>query len=300
MKLHVNKRQYLNFKESFKSSLHSTWVILKLIVPFYILAEVLYFYDTLSYVSFLVEPMTSMLGLPNETAMSLISGMFLNLYAAIAFAAPLDLTPKDWTILAVFLGVCHALIVETAIMKKIGISSLYSFALRISLGFLMAYCITLTPDSFYTIATKVSYKAKEYADLLDLFIGAFKGAIILSAEVSILICFIIFLMDLIKSREFIKKSQKNVSKIFSIIIGLLLGITYGAGLLIKEAQSSTLSKKDIFYIGTFLMICHSIIEDTLLFVIFGANAFVVISIRLVFAFVFGYILNISYNFKKHE
>ncbi len=81
-------------------------------------AEVLYFYDVLSYVAFLVEPLTLVLDLPKEAAFSIISGMFLNLYAAIAFAAPLDLSARDWTILGVFLGICHALIVETAIMKK--------------------------------------------------------------------------------------------------------------------------------------------------------------------------------------
>ena len=72
--------------------------------------------------------------------------------------------------------------------------------------------------------------------------------------------------------------------------GLILGITYGAGILIHEVKSDSLNKMDIFYIATFLMICHSIIEDVLLFVIFGANGWVVIMIRLIMAFVFSYIL----------
>jgi|LGOV01.1.fsa_nt_gb hypothetical protein len=38
------------------------------------------------------------------------------------------------------------------------------------------------------------------------------------------------------------------------------------------------------------MIAHAIIEDTFLFVIFGANAWVVISIRLLMAFIFSFIL----------
>jgi hypothetical protein len=32
-----------------------------------------------------------------------------------------------------------------------------------------------------------------------------------------------------------------------------------------------MSNKDVFFVATFLMICHAIIEDTLLFVIFGAD-----------------------------
>ena len=119
----------MNFKLTMQRSYKSAWIILKLVIPIYILADILYFYNTLSYVAFLVEPFTSMIGLPAEASLAIISGMFLNLYAAVAFAAPLDLTPHQWSILAVFLGVCHSLVVESVIMKKIGISNIYSYSL---------------------------------------------------------------------------------------------------------------------------------------------------------------------------
>lgn len=109
----------MNYKETLNKSLQSAWIILKLVIPIYILADILYFYNTLSYVSFLVEPFTSVIGLPAETSLAIISGIFLNLYAAVAFAAPLELTPYQWSILAVFLGVCHSLVVESVIMKKL-------------------------------------------------------------------------------------------------------------------------------------------------------------------------------------
>ncbi len=35
------------------------------------------------------------------------------------------------------------------------------------------------------------------------------------------------------------------------------------------------------------MICHAIIEDTLLFVIFGANIWVIVTLRVIFAFIFA-------------
>ena len=46
-------------------------------------------------------------------------------------------------------------------------------------------------------------------------------------------------------------------------------------------------KKKILYIGTFLMICHALIEDTLLFVIFGANFLIIVTLRVIFAFIFA-------------
>ncbi|MCK5295181.1 MAG: nucleoside recognition protein, partial [Arcobacteraceae bacterium] len=85
----------MNFQNTLNSSLNSAWIILKLVIPIYIIADILYFYNTLSYISFLIEPFTSIIGLPSETALAIISGIFLNLYAAVAFAAPLDLTPHQ-------------------------------------------------------------------------------------------------------------------------------------------------------------------------------------------------------------
>ena len=280
----------MNYKETLKTSLHSAWIILKLVIPIYIIADILYFYNTLSYISFLIEPFTSIIGLPAETSLAIISGIFLNLYAAVAFAAPLDLTPHQWSILAVFLGICHSLVVESIIMKKIGISNIYSYLLRFFVGLFVAFLVSLMPSSWFeaTLSSSV-FEKTTYDSFTSLLIGSFNSAIILSIKIIILIISLIFIMDFIKTREFIKKSEKNVSKGFSLIVGIFLGITYGAGILIKEAQSGAISKEDLFYIGTFLMICHAIIEDTLLFVIFGADFTMVIAIRTIAAIIISYI-----------
>ncbi len=139
----------MNLKKTLNSSIKSIWIILKLVIPIYILAEILFYYNTLAYVSFLVEPFTSILGLPKEAALSIISGMFLNLYAAVAFAAPLDMSPQQWTVLAVFLGICHSLVVESVIMKKIGLSNTYSYLLRFFAGLIVAYLTTFIPASYF-------------------------------------------------------------------------------------------------------------------------------------------------------
>ena len=288
----------MNYKITLNKSLQSAWIILKLIIPIFILADILYFYNTLSYVAFIVEPFTSILGLPPEASLAIISGMFLNLYAAVAFAAPLDLTPHQWSILAVFLGICHSLVVESVIMKKIGISNLYSYSLRFFAGLLIAWIVALMPSSWFSATLSEAVFQKEtYDTFTNLLFGSISNAIILSIKVILLITILIFIMDFIKSREFIKKSQQNVSKGFSLTVGIFLGITYGAGILIEEAKSGSIKKVDLFYIGTFLMICHAIIEDTLLFVIFGADFTMVIIIRTVAAIVIAYLFTKIYERK---
>lgn len=280
-----------SFRHSLKNALKSASIILKLIIPIYILADVLFYYNVLGYVSFLVKPLTSVLSLPPEAALSIISGMFLNLYAAIAFAAPLGLSPKEWTILAVFLGICHALVVETVVMKKIGISKSYSIALRLFGGLIVAYIATLLPNSlFESLDVNNNFQKEHFESIIAVLQNSLYEACILALEVITLISLLIFILDFIKSLSFVQRYSTKVNSTFSIFIGVVLGITYGAGILISEYEKNTLSKKEIFFIGTFLMICHAIIEDTLLFVIFGANWWIIVGLRVLFAFIFATIL----------
>ena len=176
-------------------------------------------------------------------------------------------------------------------MKKIGISNLYSYSLRFFGGLFLAYFVTLMPSSWFEASLQDQvFEKTTYDSISNLLIGSFGSSVTLSIKIIFLITMLIFVMDFIKSRKFIQEGAKNVSKGFSITVGIFLGITYGAGILIKEANSGFISKADLFYIGTFLMICHAIIEDTLLFVIFGADFTMVIAIRTVAAIVFSYIL----------
>lgn len=62
-----------------------------------------------------------------------------------------------------------------------------------------------------------------------------------------------------------------------------LGISVGAGLLIREARSGQLLRRDIFLTMRFLGLCHSLIEDTLLIVLIGADLSAILWARLAFA-----------------
>jgi hypothetical protein len=281
----------MNPRATLRTALQSAWIILKYVIPIYILADVLFYYNLLEKVAFVFEPFTAILGLPPEAALSLISGMLLNLYAAVAFAAPLDMDPHQWSVLAIFLGVCHSLIVENIIMRKLGIPNLYSYLLRIIGGLSIAWVAAQMPHAwFHPTVTTHHFHLPYYEGFGDLIGTSFVQAAILSFKIIALITVLVFVMDWIKSLPLVQNSARNVSKGFTITVGILLGITYGAGMLIKEKQSGDLSRRDVFYIGTFLMISHAMIEDPLLFAIFGADAGMVIAIRMVAAVVIAAVL----------
>lgn len=286
-------------KKSFQTAIRSSWTILKLIVPIYIFADILFYYDVLKHISFIFKPIVSLLGLPQEAALSIVSGLFLNLYAAIAFAAPLGLGAQEWTILAVFLGIAHALLVETEIMKKLGISRSFSIILRLSVGLCVGYLTSILPQSWFenqNLKDITPPIQQHFQSIFEVLQSSLYESLSLSLKIIALVTILIFFLDFIKSLSFIQNYSQKVNSGFSIAVGVVLGITYGAGILISEYEKGLLGKREIFFIGTYLMICHAIIEDTLLFVIFGANPWVIVALRIIFATLFAFL--IAQYFKK--
>jgi len=77
----------------------------------------------------------------------------------------------------------------------------------------------------------------------------------------------------------------QTQSIFPLLIGLFMGITYGAGTLIEINDRTPIPKKDFILIGVFLFVCHSLIETTMIFAVAGANVWVISFGRLFLAFV---------------
>ena len=70
---------------------------------------------------------------------------------------------------------------------------------------------------------------------------------------------------------------------FPLLAGFFLGIVFGSGVIISFANDGTLTKRDLILVLVFLGICHSIVEDTLIFAALGANWWVLLSCRFVLA-----------------
>jgi hypothetical protein len=70
-----------------------------------------------------------------------------------------------------------------------------------------------------------------------------------------------------------------------IVIGLTLGLSFGGGMLIREAKSGDIDGKDVFLTIAFLGLCHSVIEDTLLMMLLGADLSAILWARLTFGII---------------
>ncbi len=70
---------------------------------------------------------------------------------------------------------------------------------------------------------------------------------------------------------------------FPLLGGMFFGIVLGSALIIDYAREGYLKKRDLLLIGIFLSISHSIIEDTFIFTVFGANPLILLGTRTILA-----------------
>jgi len=97
----------------------------------------------------------------------------------------------------------------------------------------------------------------------------------------------------IKLLDFIAKLFKPVTRLFRtheksafpLAVGIIFGISYGAGVLIKSAEDGEIDTNSLFIISVFLAACHAIVEDTLLFVAVGAQGVIIVLVRVIIAFI---------------
>jgi hypothetical protein len=135
-------------KNGIMNGLSVTYLMAKVIIPCYIIIEFVRYYDLIRPLAHLFKPAMKLLDLPGEVALGLLAGFFINLYAAIAILAPLNLSSKDITVCALILGICHSLTVETPVTKSVGVNYTLLLFARIVVGFFAGWGLNFIWKSF--------------------------------------------------------------------------------------------------------------------------------------------------------
>lgn len=125
------------------------------------------------------------------------------------------------------------------------------------------------------------------------------GSIYSIANMAKIIIPLMIIMEILKDSnilETVSKRLEPISKFFGIsnetvfpmMIGLIFGLVYGAGVIIESTDGKDLSKKDLYVLIIFLVACHAILEDTLIFATVGSNLWILFMTRLSVATITAY------------
>jgi hypothetical protein len=130
-------------KEGARQGLLSFFSLFKVMVPVYIFISVLKKIQVLDYLAHYFTPFMKYLGLPGDTALAMVLGYTINIYAAIAAFAGLGLTIRQVTILGIILGSSHTLFMETAVVGQMKARPITILVMRISVGLLLGLLMNL-------------------------------------------------------------------------------------------------------------------------------------------------------------
>lgn len=108
-------------RDGFRSGIETALKLIKWVLPLYVVVDLLKDSPLLVALGKVFAPIMTLFGLPGEAAFAFVAAFLVNLYAAIAILAPLDLTPWQVTQCGIMMGIAHNLLLEGAVLGSTGV-----------------------------------------------------------------------------------------------------------------------------------------------------------------------------------
>ena len=278
--------------------------LFKVMIPVMIVMKISQELGLVDVVGRVMGPLMELFGLPGPMGLVWATALLTNLYAAavvlITLLPEVPLTSAQVTVLATMMLIAHGLPVELSIARRSGARVRSQLVVRVGSAMLCGWLLHLgygwlnwgtTPvqPSWIPDAPPAGWTAWMLREVRNL------------AGIAVIVLIMLMLLDVLKRLGVTDLMIRLLSPLLKsmgigreagtiTIVGMTLGLSYGGGLIIHEARSGRIPAKDIFLALTFMGLCHSLIEDTLLMLLLGADINGVLWARMAFSLVFLWIL----------
>ncbi|UJL45312.1 nucleoside recognition domain-containing protein [Virgibacillus sp. NKC19-16] len=292
-----------------QQGLKTTWALGKIIFPITLIVTILQYTPVLPWIIEKLTPVMGLLGLSGEAAVPLVLGNALNLYAGIAAIVSFEFTVKEVFILAVMLSFSHNLFIESAVASKVGVSWWLISGIRIGLALFSAVIINLMWNGGAELAEYGLISSSEAvpAGWGEITLQGIQTAAVAVAQLAAIVIPLMVIMQFLREKGWLTVlsnkfapftkvlgMEKNTS--MTLVAGLTIGLAYGAGLMIQAVKEDGVSKRDMYLALIFLVSCHAVVEDTLIFIPLGIPVWPLLIIRLVTAIVLT--MSIAFIWKR--
>ncbi|MGM8215233.1 nucleoside recognition domain-containing protein [Bacillaceae bacterium W0354] len=300
-------------KNGVKNGLHLTWSLGKIIFPITLIVTILQFTPVLPLIISWVEPLMGLLGLSGEAAVPLVLANVLNLYAGIGAIVSFDFSVKEVFIMAMMMSFSHNLFVESAVAAKVGVKFWIIVTIRLSLALISAILINLLWSGGQSMAKYglVPNDGPEPSGWLEIGLAGLQTAFYSIAQLALIVIPIMIIMQWLRDNHWLDWMSKKLAPFTKIIgvkpnasmtlvAGLTIGLAYGAGVMIQSVKEDHVSKKDMYLVLVFLVTCHAVVEDTLVFIPLGIPVWPLLVIRLTTAILLTMVVAYVWNRKERQ
>ncbi len=284
-------------RELFFDTLRTCGELFKIIVPISILTRLLQQWGVVDQLGVLLGPVMNLVGLPGEIGLVWATAMVTNLYAGMvvfaSLAPGLELSVAQVTVLTTMMLVAHGLPVELRIAQKAGTRFRTQALIRVGGALLLGGMLNLGYRWSGTL--QETNNALWIPPSVDpTWLGWMLGELRNLASIVLIIFVLMAFLRFLKKIGLIDLLTRLLEPLLTLlgigrqaapltIVGITLGLSYGGGLIIREAQSGRLSKQDVFCSIALMGLCHSLIEDSLLMIVLGGHVSGVFWGRLIFS-----------------
>ncbi len=273
--------------------------LFKLMIPIVVLVKILELLGFSDHLAQLISPFMSVIGLPAEMGVVWAGTMLSNIYTGMVLfitqtiSATLSVTQV--TVLGILMLFAHSLPVELRIAQKIGIPIWVGLTLRVLVAYLAAWLYFMLSSELLLGEMPANIIWNPVIQQLTLVQWAISQCKLFAQIVLIIAVLVVVLrlIRVIKADRLIHLLVRPVLPFLGLtpnavnitLVGMTLGLTYGGGLLLQESRQGKLGARELFYAVCFLLICHSLIEDTVLILLLGADIYGILVFRVVFSFI---------------
>ncbi|MFN2354353.1 MAG: nucleoside recognition domain-containing protein [Desulfopila sp.] len=300
--------------EVLEEALRTSWELLKITIPVVIVTKILEELGMITLLSEYLEPVMGLIGLPGSMGLVWATAMLTNLYGAVVvfanLAGELHLTVAQVTVVCSAMLIAHSLPLELAISKKAGAPFMPIALLRLFGAFIYGYLLHMLCSSlqlWQDTATVFFQAGQKPATLLLWAVGQLKN---FGLIIFVIFC-IVIIMKILRVTGvlgFLEKMLEPVLPLFGMskkaapvtVVGMVMGISYGGALIIRETNSGTMAKREVFFSLALMGLSHSLVEDTLLMVALGGHWGGLLIGRVLFSLVVIYLLALFTAGRKRQ
>ena len=282
------------------------WLI-AILVPTGFVVLVLSLLGLLDPLAALLDPVMGLAGLPGEAALVLATSALVTIYPAIGIMTTVGLSGAQLAVMALMVLICHNLFVETAIQTRVGshpirivlVRVLGAFAVAVVMARVLGLDTTLGSGRPFVLAIGLPSSSVFQRELIA-WVSATGATVIRVIVVVILLMVGQRLLEYWGVLRALARGFGPVVAFFGLprataflwIVANTLGLTYGAAVIIEERAAGAVSRREADLLNHHLAVCHSLLEDTLLFVALGVAPLVLIVPRLVLAFLLVWMMRL--------